>query len=74
MYRLPYSFFQASLRKITSIDLSCNLIFRLPNDFCSVLQHLIKLDLSKNKIIELPKNIGMLQHLQRLDLFQNQLT
>nr|XP_026693536.1 leucine-rich repeat-containing protein 59-like [Ciona intestinalis]XP_026693537.1 leucine-rich repeat-containing protein 59-like [Ciona intestinalis] len=38
-----------------------------------MLQHLIKLDLSKNQLENLPEDIGKLQQLQHLDLYQNKL-
>ncbi len=48
-------------------------IFCLQPDFCSLV-HLVKLDLSKNRLHSLPDNIGNLQRLQYLDLYSNQLT
>ena len=61
------------IKKVDTIDLSINLIVVIPDEFCLVLQHLVKLDLSKNKIKELPENFGLLQQLQHLDLYHNQL-
>eukprot|EP00118_Oscarella_pearsei_P003839 m.15952 g.15952 ORF g.15952 m.15952 type:complete len:277 (+) comp26643_c0_seq2:336-1166(+) len=56
----------------TSLDLSCNLLAELPDNFCS-LTHLVKLDLSKNKLQCLPEAFGHLDQLQKLDLYSNQL-
>lgn len=44
----------------------------LQDNFCS-LTHIIKLDLSKNALTELPKDFGQLENLQHLDLLGNQL-
>lgn len=38
-----------------------------------MLSHLVKLDLSKNQIYELPEYFGQLRHLRHLDLYSNQL-
>jgi len=38
------------------------------------LTHLVKLDLSKNQLTNLPENFGSLQKLQHLDLYNNKLT
>jgi len=62
----------ATLPKATSLDLSCNLLTYLPDDFCT-LTHLVKLDISKNQLTELPENFGYLVKLQHLDLYQNKL-
>ena len=45
----------------------------LQDSFCS-LKHLVRLDLSKNGLTELPKDFGQLEQLQRLDLYSNQLS
>merc|ERR1712002_603326 len=58
--------------KVTVLDLSCNRINTLPDNF-SKLQHLISLDLSKNGITELPADFGELTKLKKLDLFKNNL-
>ena len=38
------------------------------------MSHLVKVDLSKNKLTELPAEFGKLDNLQHLDLLGNQLT
>ncbi|MBN3304884.1 LRC59 protein, partial [Amia calva] len=43
------------------------------SDFCG-LTHLIKLDLSKNQLVQLPPELGRLISLQHLDLYNNKLT
>ena len=58
--------------KVTVLDLSCNRINVLPDNF-SKLQHLVSLDLSKNGITELPADFGELTKLKKLDLFKNNL-
>jgi len=58
--------------KATHLDLSCNHIQSLPNDFAT-LTHLVKIDLSRNKLTELPHNFGNLINLQFLDLDRNEL-
>ncbi|XP_076468485.1 leucine-rich repeat-containing protein 59-like isoform X2 [Babylonia areolata] len=63
----------AKIPEATHLDLSCNLITSLPDDFCTLV-HLVKLDLSKNKLKELPANFGRLVNLQFLDLMGNDLT
>ncbi|XP_076345047.1 uncharacterized protein LOC143244378 isoform X1 [Tachypleus tridentatus] len=63
----------AALPKATHIDLSCNRISSLPNNFAT-LNHIIRLDLSKNELKELPRNIGNMTRLQHLDLYGNKLT
>ncbi|GBN68158.1 Leucine-rich repeat-containing protein 59 [Araneus ventricosus] len=63
----------AAASKATHLDLSCNHIQSIPNDFAT-LTHLVKIDLSKNKIQELPANFGNLGNLQYLDLYANQIT
>lgn len=62
---LPFS-------KVTVLDLSCNRINILPDNF-SKLQHLVQLDLSKNGITELPDDFGELNRLKKLDLYKNNL-
>jgi len=58
--------------KISSLDLSCNRIISLPEQFCK-LTNLVQLDLSKNQLTELPADIGSLSRLKKLDLLSNQL-
>jgi len=58
--------------KVTSLDLSCNKINTLPENFPK-LQQIVHLDLSKNGITELPEDFGELVRLKRLDLFKNNL-
>ncbi|KFM63022.1 hypothetical protein X975_13772, partial [Stegodyphus mimosarum] len=62
----------ANAVKATNVDLSCNLIERLPEEIGS-LTHLVKLDLSKNKITELPPSFGNLKNLEYLDLYANEI-
>jgi len=62
----------AKLQKVTRLDLSCNLIQILPNEFSGLTQ-LVKIDLSRNKLIELPHNFGNLLNLQELELDKNEL-
>jgi len=59
--------------RVTFIDLSCNKIEVIPAAFCQRLTNLISLDLSKNQLVELPSNIGLLSKLKKLDLYQNNL-
>lgn len=42
------------------------------DNFCT-LKHLVKIDLSKNELSELPEDFGALQNLQHLDLLGNKL-
>ncbi|GIY11575.1 leucine-rich repeat-containing protein 59 [Caerostris darwini] len=63
----------AAASKATHLDISCNNIQTIPNDFAT-LTHLVKIDLSKNKLTELPTNFGNLSNLQYLDLYGNQIT
>ena len=48
-------------------------MFHFQDSFCT-LKHLVRLDLSKNGLTELPAAFGQLEQLQRLDLFSNQLS
>ncbi|PSN57983.1 hypothetical protein C0J52_00220 [Blattella germanica] len=64
----------AQIKKATSVDLSNNLLKSLGKNFAPMLTHLIKLDLSKNRLTELPENFGELVNLKHLDLYSNQLT
>jgi len=59
--------------KVTTINLSHNLLTYLPSTF-PLLSHLTKLDLSKNQLTELPDNFGQLRGLKWLDLYGNKLT
>ncbi|KAI0226942.1 hypothetical protein LSAT2_022644 [Lamellibrachia satsuma] len=63
----------ATIPRATNLDLSCNQLSIIPEDFCK-LMHLVSIDLSKNQLKELPSNFGALRKLQRLDLFSNNLT
>ncbi|XP_078602062.1 leucine-rich repeat-containing protein 59-like isoform X1 [Branchiostoma floridae x Branchiostoma japonicum] len=63
----------SSLPKATVLDLSCNLLVNLQDPFCTQLTHVVKLDLSKNQLEELPADFGRLTRLRHLDLFQNRL-
>uniref|UniRef100_UPI00358DF09E leucine-rich repeat-containing protein 59 n=1 Tax=Myxine glutinosa TaxID=7769 RepID=UPI00358DF09E len=60
------------LPKATTLDLSCNLLVKLQEEFC-MLTHVVKIDLSKNQLQELPMEFGRLRLLQHLDLYDNQL-
>ncbi|XP_033632464.1 leucine-rich repeat-containing protein 59-like [Asterias rubens] len=62
----------AALPKATCLDLSCNQLTSLPDNF-STLTRIVKLDLSKNHLTSLPENFGDFRNLQRLDLLGNQL-
>nr|CAB3263527.1 leucine-rich repeat-containing protein 59-like [Phallusia mammillata] len=64
----------AAIPKANTIDLSCNRIVILPDIFCTMLKHLVKLDLSKNQLQELPEDFGKLEQLQHLDLYHNKLS
>jgi Leucine-rich repeat (LRR) protein len=48
------------------------LFISLQKNFAPMLTHLIKLDLSKNQLTELPENFGELVNLRHLDLYSNQ--
>ncbi|NP_001079394.1 leucine-rich repeat-containing protein 59 [Xenopus laevis] len=61
-----------AIPKATALDLSCNKLTTLPDDFCN-LSHIVRLDLSKNQIVQLPSEFGRLMNLQHLDLLQNHL-
>ncbi|XP_062514178.1 leucine-rich repeat-containing protein 59-like [Corticium candelabrum] len=63
----------AAFAQITIVDLSCNLLTQLPDNFCT-LRQLAQLDLGKNKLTSLPDAFGNLSQLQKLDLYGNQLT
>ena len=52
---------------------SHNLTFRLPENF-PTLTHIIKLDLSKNRLQELPEYFGQMKQLRHLDLYSNQIS
>ncbi|XP_057312829.1 leucine-rich repeat-containing protein 59-like isoform X1 [Hydractinia symbiolongicarpus] len=59
--------------KITVLDLSCNKINILPDNFTKLVQ-LVHLDLSKNSLTELPADFGSLSRLVKLDLLNNHLS
>lgn len=59
--------------KITVLDLSCNKINILPDNFTKLVQ-LVHLDLSKNSLTELPTDFGSLSRLVKLDLLNNHLS
>eukprot|EP00094_Tigriopus_californicus_P001980 TCALIF_01908-PA protein Name:"Similar to Lrrc59 Leucine-rich repeat-containing protein 59 (Mus musculus)" AED:0.07 eAED:0.07 QI:265/0.5/0.4/1/1/1/5/0/438 len=78
----------SGLTRGTTLDLSNNQLRTLPvveafidaslsplswQDSFVMLSHLVKLDLSKNQIYELPEYFGQLRHLRHLDLYSNQL-
>lgn len=46
--------------------------FPSQENFALMLTHLIKLDLSKNQLTELPENFGELVNLRHLDLYSNE--
>lgn len=62
----------AALTKATTLDLSCNKLTVLPDNFCT-LTRFVKLDLSKNALSSLPENFGELTNLRHLDLLGNKL-
>ncbi|KAG8446321.1 hypothetical protein GDO86_013958 [Hymenochirus boettgeri] len=62
----------AALPKATILDLSCNKLTIIPEEFCSLI-HIVRLDLSKNQLVQLPSEFGRLINLQHLDLLQNRL-
>jgi len=59
--------------KVTSINLSHNLLTVLPANFPLQVGHITKLDLSKNQLTELPENFGQFRSLKSLDLYANKL-
>ncbi|KAE8576806.1 hypothetical protein XENTR_v10004324 [Xenopus tropicalis] len=61
-----------AIPKATALDLSCNKLTSLPDDFCN-LSYIVRLDLSKNQIAQLPSEFGRLVNLQHLDLLQNRI-
>lgn len=69
--KVPVNFI-IPFNKVISLDLSCNRINTLPENF-SKLAQLVQLDLSKNGITELPEDFGELTKLRKLDLFKNNL-
>jgi len=69
--KVPVNFI-IPFNKLTSLDLSCNRINILPENFSKLVQ-LVQLDLSKNAITELPEDFGELVKLRKLDLFKNNL-
>ncbi|NP_001267856.1 leucine-rich repeat 1 [Hydra vulgaris] len=62
-----------SFTKVTVLDLSCNKINIIPDNFTS-LTHLVQLDLSKNSLSELPEDFGKLFKLKKLDLLNNNIS
>jgi len=63
----------ALVPKGTTVDLSNNLLVRLPENF-PTLTHIIKLDLSKNRLEDLPEYFGQMKQLRHLDLYSNQIS
>ncbi|KAJ8028547.1 Leucine-rich repeat-containing protein 59 [Holothuria leucospilota] len=63
----------AALTKATHLDLSCNQLTTLPDNFCT-LTRIVRLDLSKNSLSSLPENFGQLVNLNHVDLLGNNLT
>ncbi|XP_072743771.1 uncharacterized protein [Anoplolepis gracilipes] len=62
-----------SLRKVTNLNLSTNLLVSLPTTFVT-LKQIIKLDLSRNMLVELPENFGEMIQLKYLDLYANKIS
>ncbi|XP_066581305.1 leucine-rich repeat-containing protein 59-like isoform X2 [Prorops nasuta] len=63
----------ATLRKVTNLDLSGNMIASLPKNFVTLTQ-IVKLDLSKNMLAEIPEDIGEMRQLKYLDLYANKIS
>lgn len=63
----------ASLRKVTNLNLSTNLLTSLPTTFVN-LKQIVKLDLSRNMLDELPENFGEMTKLKHLDLYANKIS
>ncbi|XP_012228078.1 leucine-rich repeat-containing protein 59 [Linepithema humile] len=63
----------ASLRKVTNLNLSTNLLTSLPTTFIN-LKQIVKLDLSRNMLDELPENFGEITKLKHLDLYANKIS
>lgn len=61
---------QLWVKKVVGLYFTC--VFWLQSEFCS-LTHLVKLDLSKNQLQQLPSDFGRLVNLQHLDLLNNRL-
>jgi CCR4-NOT transcription complex subunit 6 len=68
---LPQEFFH-ELRALITLDLSYNVLLRLPPGISNLI-HLEKLSLSSNRITELPVEMGQLYHLKEMDLSGNPL-
>lgn len=59
--------------KVTILDLSCNKIHVLPDQFTQLI-NITQLDLSKNSLTELPADFGKLVRLKKLDVFSNHIS
>ena len=59
--------------KTTHLSIAYNILIQLPQNIFNDLKNLMKLDLSYNKLLCVPKKIGDLQNLQHLDLSNNKI-
>lgn len=59
---------------MTSQLIYIDYILTAQDNFVPSMGHIVKLDLSSNKLTELPETFGNLSLLQHLDLFDNSLT
>ncbi|KAL1925078.1 uncharacterized protein VTP21DRAFT_4732 [Calcarisporiella thermophila] len=60
--------------ELRELDLSHNLLSRLPDDLGHPLSKLVHLTVASNRLESLPRTIGLCRNLRALDLSRNQLT